>query len=53
MKHESRNCHDRYPIAVMKWLTGTLIASVVGHLPREISRFINFIIDHGAKCHVK
>ena len=43
----------RYPIAVMKRLPGTLVASVVGHLPREISRFTYFIIDHGAKCHVK
>ena len=38
VKHESRNCHDRYAIAVMKHLPGTLVASVVGHLPREISR---------------
>ena len=33
VKHESTNCHDRYAIAVMKRLPGTLVASVVGHLP--------------------
>lgn len=38
VKHESRNCHDRYAIVVMKHLPGTLVASVVCHLPREISR---------------
>lgn len=53
VKHESTNCHDRYAIAVMKRLPGTLVASVVGHLPREISRFTYFIIVHGAKVSCK
>ena len=53
VKHESRNCHDRYAIAVMKHLPGTLVASVVGHLPREISRCTYFIIIHGAKVSCK
>lgn len=53
VKHESRNCHDRYAMAVMKRLPGTLVASVVGHLPREISRLTHFIIVHGAKVSCK
>ena len=39
VKHESGNSHDMYAIAVMKRLPGTLVASVVGHLPREIYLF--------------
>ena len=50
VKYESRNCHDRYAIAVMKHLPGTLVASVV---PREISRCTYFIIIHGAKVSCK
>ena len=46
-------CHDRYTIAVMKHLPGRLVSSVVGHLPREISRFTHFIIVHGAKVSCK
>ena len=53
VKHESTNRHDRYAIAVMKRLPGRLAASVVGHLPREISRFTHFIIVHGAKVSCK
>lgn len=37
----------------MKRLPGRLVASVVGHLPREISRFTHFIIVHGAKVSCK
>ena len=53
VKHESRNCHNRYAIAVMKHLPGTLVASVAGHLPREISRCTYFIVIHGAKVSCK
>lgn len=45
VKHESTNCYDRYAIAVMKRFPGTLAAFVVGHLPREISRFTYFIYN--------
>ena len=43
-KHES---HDKYAIAAFKLLPGTIRPSVVGHLPREISRFTYYIIIHG------
>lgn len=53
VKHESRNCHNRYAITVVKRLPGTLVVTVVGHLPREISRFTYFIIVHRAKVSCK
>ena len=45
--HESRNNFDRYEIAAFKTLPGTIRPSVVGHLPREISRFTYYVIVHG------
>ena len=42
------NPHDRYAVAVSR-----LTPVVVGHLPREISRFTRFIILHGATMKVK
>ena len=32
-KSESHNVHDRYAIAALKLLPGTIFPSVVGHLP--------------------
>ena len=34
-------------------VTRKIVASVVGHLPREISRLTHFIIVHGAKVSCK
>ena len=53
VRHEASNRHDCYALAVMKRLRGTLADSVVGHLPREISRFLYFIIVHGASVSCK
>ena len=53
VKHESGNSHSIHAIAIKKRLPGILVASVVGHLPREISRFTYFIIAHGAKVSCK
>jgi hypothetical protein len=38
-KHERRNPHDRYAIAAFKQRPGFLVEQIIGHLPREISRF--------------
>ena len=46
-KYEIHNVHDRHAIAAFKLLPGTIHPSVVGHLPREISRFTYYIIIHG------
>ena len=49
-RHERNN---RYAIAATKQLPGFLTESVVGHLPREISRLTYFIILHCARVLVK
>ena len=49
VQHERDNAHDRYAIAAFKTLPGRLFPSIVGHLPREISRFTCFILLHGAR----
>ena len=50
---EHHNPHDSYAIAIMKHLPGALVCTVVGHLPREVSRFTYFIISHGARVFCK
>ena len=52
-RHEASNPHDQYAIACMKILPGGLFESVVGHLPKEVSRFTRFIILHGARVSAK
>ena len=46
-RHESSNPYDQYAIAAMKGLPGSIAESVVGHLPREISRFTYFLLVCG------
>ena len=53
LKHKVNNVYDRYAIAATKIHPGLLISTVVGHLPREISRFTYFIIDLGASMTCK
>ena len=52
-KHERNNPHDQYAIAAFKQRPGFLREEIVGHLPREISRFTYFIIVHGGVVTVK
>ena len=43
--HERKNLHDRYAaIAAYKRLPGRLADSIIGHLPREISRPTRFFL---------
>ena len=53
-RHERNNIHDRYAIAAIKLLPGTIAPSIIGHLPKEISRLTYFIINRGAtvRCRV-
>ena len=53
VQHESHNAYDRYAIAALKLLPGTIRPSVIGHLPREISRFTYYIIIHGGRVSCK
>ena len=45
--HESGNIHDCYAIAARKCLSGSVVDSTVGHLPKEISRVTRFIMLYG------
>ena len=44
--------HDRYAIAATKRLPGRLADSIVGHLPRELSRCTRFLISQGRNVKV-
>ena len=46
--HERGNMYDPNAIAGKIMLPGTLVASIVGHIPKEISRCIRYIVEHGA-----
>ena len=42
---------EKYDINAMagkKTLPGTLAPSIIGHLPKEISRYTRYIVEHGA-----
>ena len=52
-EQESNNAFDRYAIAAVKRGGGGSQDKVVGHLPREISRFTWFIVSHGASVMIK
>jgi hypothetical protein len=53
VEHEASNTYDQYAIALKKRLPGRITNSVVGHLPKELSRFVRFIILHGASASAK
>ena len=48
-KQERNNHYDRFAVARMTKLPGTLAASIAGHMPRELSRFIWYAIERGAR----
>ena len=48
-KQEPGNAYDRFAITCTKRLPSRLTESVVGHLPKEVSRYTYYIILHGAK----
>ena len=47
------NIYDRYAIAANKRLRGSLADSIIGHLPREISRATRFFLLRGGMVHLK
>ena len=47
-KQERNNCYDRFAVAGMTKLPGTLAASIAGHMPRELIRCIWYAIERGA-----
>ena len=52
-RQERNNPYDRYAIAALKHQSETHREQVVDHLPREISRYTWFIINHGAEVLVQ
>ena len=52
-EHEINNLYDRHAISVKKHLPGRLTSSVVGHLPKELSRITRYIMMYGAVVTVK
>ena len=47
-KQERNNRYHRFALAGMTKLPGTLAESIVGHMPRELSCFIWYVIERGA-----
>lgn len=47
--HKKNNLHDINDMAGKKTLSGTLVRSVIGDLPKEISRYTRYIFEHGAQ----
>ena len=53
VEHEASNTYDQHAIALKKRLPGRITNSVVGHVPKELSRFVHFILLHGASATAK
>lgn len=53
VEHEVSNAYDQYAIALKKRLPGRIADSVVGHMPKELSRIVYFIMLHGASVSAK
>ena len=52
-KRERNNVHHCFAIAGMTKVQGTLAPSIIGHIPRELSRYIWFAIKRGATIQAK
>ena len=51
--HESSNNYDRYAVAATKDVSGHSSPTIVGHLPKEISRITRYIMQYGATVTVR
>ena len=52
-KREKKNAHDRFAVVGMAMLPGKLAPVIVGHIPRELSRYVWFAILTGAEFNGK
>lgn len=48
-KREHDNVHDRFAVSGLATLRGRLAPVVVGHIPRELSRYVWYALEKGAK----
>ena len=53
VRQEQDNTHDRYAIALFEKATREFARTVVGHFPKEISRFTYYILLRGARLSAK
>ena len=49
LKREHDNVHDRFAVSGLTTLRGRLAPVVVGHIPRELSRYVWYALEKGAK----
>ena len=49
LKREHDNVHDRFAVSGLAALRGRLAPVVVGHIPRELSRYVLYALEKGAK----
>ena len=50
--HERGNMYDTDSMAGKIMLPGTLVASIVGHILKEISRYTRYTVEHGSSKNV-
>ena len=53
LKREHKNPHDKFAVAGKVTMNGNIGLIVVGHVPRELSRYVWYYIQEGAKCGVE
>ena len=54
MKQEINNVHDPFAISLETKIPGKLTdTEIVGHIPREISRFCHYFLNYGGKLEVR
>ena len=46
--HESSNNYDRYALATTKEVSGYSSPMIIGHLTKEISRIMRYVMQYGA-----
>ena len=53
LKREHKNPHDKFAVAGKVTMKGKIGLIVVGHVPRELSRYVWYSIQEGAKYDLK
>ena len=53
LKREHKNLHDKFAVAGKVTMKGKIGLIVVGHVPRELSRYVWYSIQEGAKYDVE
>ena len=51
LKREHDNVHDRFAVSGLTTLRGRLAPVVVGHIPRELSRYVWYALEKAQETH--